>query len=181
MIVLIAAAAIWFSVNTPQHLLVDIDGGVHGSIELPSPHLYSVLFYLTTDCPIANQYAPEIRRICADFGSKGVQCFLVYADQQVPLETIRQHAAEYYGNCCPAIPDSEHVLVKQAGATVSSEVAVFSKGARLHYRGRIDDLYAALGTPRPVVTSRDLRDALDALISGGGVRVPRTEAFGCFL
>jgi hypothetical protein len=60
-------------------------------------------------------------------------------------------------------------------------VAVFSKRGQLKYRGRIDNFYAGLGTPRQVVTEHDLRDALDALIAGRTVRSPRTQAFGCFI
>jgi hypothetical protein len=51
----------------------------------------------------------------------------------------------------------------------------------VEYRGRIDDLYAALGRPRRQVTHPDLRDALDDLVAGKPVRTPRTEATGCYI
>ena len=45
----------------------------------------------------------------------------------------------------------------------------------------IDNQYAALGKPRRVVTTHDVRDALDAVLAGRAVAHPETEAFGCFI
>jgi hypothetical protein len=142
---------------------------------------WTVLFFLMTDCPISNRYAPEIQRICASYGPKGAHCFLVYVDPSTAADAVLNHVKDYKYTCCPTILDSERRLVRKAGATVSSEVAVFSNTGQLRYRGRIDNFYAALGAPRQVVTEHDLRDALDALIAGRAVRNPRTQAFGCFI
>src|SRR5262245_66234321 len=94
---------------------------------------------------------------------------------------IRKHMKYIKYTCCSAILDSNHELVKAAGATVVSEVALFANNGELKYRGRIDNLYAALGKPRQVVSERDLRNALDALIAGRSVPNSRTQAFGCFI
>ncbi|MEC7776571.1 MAG: hypothetical protein VYC32_10785, partial [Planctomycetota bacterium] len=49
------------------------------------------------------------------------------------------------------------------------------------YRGRIDDLYADLGQKRRQARNRDLRDALDAVLSGKAVKNPTTRAVGCYI
>ncbi len=162
-----------------EHILRDIDGVVHGTIERMLDARWTVLFFLMTDCPIANRYAPEIQRICSTYGPKGAQCFLVYVDAATP-EAIRSHVHDYHYRL-PAILDSGHQLVRKAGATVSSEVAVFSRTGELVYRGRIDDLHAALGSPRQQATHHDLRDALDALTTNRRVANSRTQAIGCFI
>ena len=163
-----------------EHLLRDIDGVIYGTIERMTHGKWTVLFFLTTDCPIANQYAPEIQRICNDYSPKGAQCFLVYVDPSTTTAAVRKHLKEY-NYTLPAILDSDHKLVKLAGATVSSEVAVFSDTGQLQYRGRINNFYAGLGAPRQRVTQHDLRDALDALRTGRRVLAPSTQAFGCFI
>jgi hypothetical protein len=182
-IALLAAAAIGLSfVGTPQDtVLRDIDGVAHGSLEHPSPNRLNVLFFLTSDCPVANQYAPEIKRICVSYGVSGVHCFLVYVDASMTDTQIRQHIKDFQYDCCTPIHDSEHQLVHAAKATVSSEVAIFSQGAQLKYRGRINNFYAALGTSRQHTTQHDLRDALDDLIAGRPVRETRSQAIGCFI
>jgi hypothetical protein len=162
-------------------MLRDLDGIVHGTIERMTHAKWTVLFFLMTDCPIANRYAPEIQRICTEYGPKGAQCFLVYVDPSTTGAAVRQHKEDYKYSCCPAILDSEHQLVRKAGATVRSEVAVFSNTGELKYRGRIDNFYAGVGAPRQLVTQHDLRDTLDALIAGRKVPNPITQAFGCFI
>ena len=169
-----------FSQGHPVHPLTDIDGKMHGSLEEPESK-WSVLFFLTPDCPIANQYAPEIRRICDAYESKGASCLLVYADESLSADAVRKHAKDFHASRYPAILDSGSSLVKAVGATVSSEAAIVSRGGTIEYRGRIDDFNAALGTPRQQATHHDLRDALDALVAGHRVPNLRTETIGCFL
>jgi hypothetical protein len=161
-------------------LLEDIDARLYGSLEDPARGRWTALFFVRTDCPISNRYAPEIRRICARYGEDGVECFLVYIDPNATADIVRQHRKEF-GHVVPAVLDPDHEWVRRAGATVTPEVAVFAEGARVEYRGRIDDLYAALGRPRRQVTHPDLRDALDDLVAGKPVRTPRTEATGCYI
>ena len=77
--------------------------------------------------------------------------------------------------------DPKQKLAKAVGATVSPEAVVVSpKGKRL-YRGRIDDRVAALGRKRPQPTTRELRDALEAIEQAKPVRVKETKAIGCYL
>lgn len=163
-----------------DQLLVDMDGVPYGTLASPADGKWTGLFFVRTDCPVSNQYAPEIKRICGEYESKGLQCLLVYADAYDTPDTVRRHRADF-GHALPAILDHGHALVARAGATITPEVAVFAPGAELAYSGRIDNLYNELGRPRQQVTERDLRDALDDLVAGRNVRNPRTPATGCFI
>jgi hypothetical protein len=181
LVVLSAAAAGLLRVSEPQQIILrDIDGVAHGSLENPASK-WNVLIFLLSDCPVANRYAPEIKRICSEYETKGADCFLVYEDPSMREEEIRLYMKTYGYDCCKAVRDLDHRFVRTAGVDVSSEVAVFARGSQLKYRGRIDDFYAQLGAPRPQVTRHDLRDALDDLAAGRPVREPRTSAFGCFI
>jgi hypothetical protein len=160
-------------------VLTDIEGTTWGTLSRADTANPKVLFFVRSDCPISNQYGPEIRRICADYGEAGVDCFLVYVDPAATDEDIRRHT-EDFGHTLPAIPDTARVFVNLAGATITPEVAVFSKG-EIAYRGRIDNLYEDLGRPRRVVTRHELRDALTDLSASRPVATPRTQATGCFI
>jgi hypothetical protein len=160
--------------------LIDIDGIDHGTLAAPARGRFTSLFFTRTDCPIANQYAPQIKRICADYAAAGVECLLVYVDGHLAAEDVRRHAADF-DYALPAILDREHSLVAYAGATITPEVAVLAPGAALEYRGRIDNLYVELGRPRREASERDLRNALDDLVAGRVVRRPRTQATGCYI
>lgn len=160
--------------------LIDIDGASHGTLADPARGRWSALFFVATDCPISNHYAPEIRRICAAYEPAGVQCTLVYSTPQLKANEVRAHLTQFSLGL-PAVIDHGRVLVARAGATVTPQAAVFMPGGALAYSGRIDDLYAALGRPRHSATERDLRNALDDLVAERPVRKPRTYPLGCYI
>lgn len=138
----------------------------------------SAVVFILPDCPICNSYIPVLNRIHADFAPRGINVMLIHADPETTSEKARAHAREYNIQC-PVAVDLEHTQVEKAGVSTAPEAAVFSPSGELLYRGRIDDQYAGLGKRRTVVTSHDLRDALDAILAGKPVREPRTEAVGC--
>jgi len=139
-----------------------------------------LLLFVTTDCPIANAYAPEIARICREYASRGVGCRLVYSDSSLSDADIRQHQAAFGLSGIPAVADRDHAIAKRAGAAVTPEAAVM-EGGKLLYRGRIDDRYVAWGKARVSARQRDLRRALDELAAGKTVTVERTKAVGCYI
>jgi hypothetical protein len=147
----------------------------------------SALFFVATDCPISNWYAPTIQQVCRDYAARGVDCTLVYEDVDLGATpaaldaAVRTHLREYrYGPMTAAV-DRTRVVAKRAKATITPQVVVVDRGGAIRYRGRIDNAYADLGKPRQHVTSHDLRASLDALVAGRSVPAPETEAIGCFI
>jgi len=141
----------------------------------------NVLFFVATDCPISNSYAPEIQHVCAAFGTRGVRCTLVYDDPDVTPEMVRKHEQEYRYREIPAVIDDRRKLAKHAGASITPQAVVLSGAGDVRYRGRIDNLYAGLGKPRQQVTEHDVSDALDAVLAGKPVAHPETKTFGCYI
>ncbi|HTM50851.1 MAG TPA: redoxin family protein [Bryobacteraceae bacterium] len=141
----------------------------------------SVLFFVTSDCPISNSYAPEIQRICSEYSPRGVACNLIYVDPDLTPADVRKHTAEFGYKGMPAILDSAQQLVRAAGATTTPEAALIGRSGQVLYRGRIDNLYAALGKRRPAATEKDLRKALDETLAGRPVSTPKTKAIGCYI
>jgi thiol-disulfide isomerase/thioredoxin len=140
-----------------------------------------VQFFISSDCPISNSYAPEIKRLCGEYGNKGVSCSLVYEDVGLDTTSMRKHLTEYRYDGMPAVIDSNRKIANQARATVTPEAVVIDRKGEIRYRGRIDNFYAALGKPRQQVTDHDLRDALDAVLAGKPVPHPETKALGCYI
>ena len=160
-------------------VLRDVDGDKHLLPADPAAKA-TVMYFVTHDCPISNRYGPEIRRICKDYSARGVRCLMAYVDPMIGASEIQEHRRAF-GATQPAVHDKDHFLADLAGATVTPESAVFDSAGNLVYRGRIDNLYAKLGTPRRNATELDLRDALDDLLAGRAVSRPRTQAVGCFI
>ncbi|MEI7576884.1 MAG: redoxin family protein [Armatimonadota bacterium] len=137
-----------------------------------------VLLFVLTDCPIANMFAPELKRIIKHYGEKGVQFSVVYADTNLNREDAKRHARDY-GLDCTLVLDSIHSLAKRAGATVSPEAVVISKGGQIIYRGRIDDRAVDFGKIRAEPKHFDLRVALDLTLLRKPIKMSRTKAVGC--
>ncbi len=145
-----------------------------------APNTAAVVFFVTNDCPVSNGYAQEMRRICEAYKGKA-SCTLDYIDPTLSTETVAKHFTEYNHGDYPAVIDTEHALVKASGAQVTPEVVVVLPGGQIAYRGRIDNKYVALGRARQQPTVHDLRDVLDAVLSGKPVESSRTSPIGCYI
>jgi hypothetical protein len=147
----------------------------------------NVLFFIATDCPISNSYAPEIQRVCREYGPRGVGCSLIYEDADTGAsgtrlnDEVRKHLRDYRYADIPAAVDRSRAIARQARASVTPQTVVIDRAGTIRYRGRIDNFYAALGRPRQQVTERDLRNALDSMLSGRPVLKVETEAVGCYI
>src|SRR2546427_9677142 len=95
-------------------------GGLLGAPLKPNGKA-SVLFFMATDCPISNFYAPEIQRICREYGPKGVECYRVYVDPRLSAAEVNQHAKDFGYVGVPAIVDTGHALVAKTGVTMTPE------------------------------------------------------------
>lgn len=137
-----------------------------------------VLIFTDPQCPISNAYAPELRRLVAEFEPRGVRFFLVYADPERTAEEVRSHV-QAYGYPMPAVLDGAQELTERVGARTVPEACVFTAGGELAYRGRIDDRYVDFGRQRAAPTVRDLALALEAVLVGRLPARPWPAAIGC--
>jgi hypothetical protein len=140
----------------------------------------TVLIFTRSDCPISNRYAPEVQRLADRFGPLGIAFWLVYVDPDEEPQAIRRHLEEY-GYGLPALRDTEHRLVRLAGARVTPEAAVYTPGRELVYGGRIDNRYSDYDRKRFSPTKRDLEEALEGLLAGRAPEVKRSPAVGCYI
>lgn len=138
----------------------------------------TVLIYVLDGCPISAKYSPEIGRLVRDYPK--VRFYLVHTDPQTTVARAKAHRAEFHIPC-PELLDRRHELVKLAKPTAVPTVALFDANRRIRYQGRIDDRFPALGIERAKPARQDLRIALDEVLAGKAVSVPRTVAVGCSL
>mgnify|MGYP001979858448 CR=1 FL=1 len=130
---------------------------------------------------MTNKYSREIQRIAAEYKKHKIKSGLVYVDPDMNLKDVTRHMKDFgYGNQT-AFLDKRHELVKATGAKVTPETVVVVGNGVVAYRGRIDNFYEDLGVGRKQVTKRELRAALDAILKGQKVAVPRAMAVGCFI
>lgn len=143
-----------------------------------------VVVFSSTDCPIANALAPELERIHRDLEARGGRLFLVHARSDLDAATSAAHATQY-GLTMPVLIDNELTLARSLGAVVTPEAVVLRFAERdlwtVVYRGRINDLYVALGRRRAAATSHDLRRAIDAALAHRPIDFEPVAAVGCWI
>jgi len=162
-------------------LVQSLSGAPVDALLAPAGTKAIVFLFTSTDCPISNRYAPEIKRVATEFAGKGIVFRLVYPNPADEAAAIHAHMTAFsYAGAVEALRDPAHALVKFTKATVTPEAAVVA-GGRVVYRGRIDDRHVDLGLERPAPTQHDLADALSAVIAGQRVPHATTRAVGCFI
>ena len=138
-----------------------------------------MLLFLGTECPVSNGYAPEYRRLAETYAGKGV---LLLRHPPRPRRDARRSppstrpSTACRSRCCST---RRRRCARQAGVKVVPEAVVLSPKGSVLYRGRIDDLYTPDGKRREEPKTRDLEEALQAVLAGKPPPVAQTKAFGC--
>ncbi len=135
-----------------------------------------VVAVLSFKCPLARDYFEPLSAVAAEYGPKGVAVVGVVPNE-TPEEVARQ-AAEFKA-AFPVFADRGLAAADALKATHTPEVFVLDARRVVRYRGRVDDKFGARLKANPETTRHDLRSALDEVLAGKAVSVPRTPCVGC--
>jgi thiol-disulfide isomerase/thioredoxin len=170
----------------PYFKLPGVDGKDHALSEFKEAKLLLVLF-TCNHCPTAQAYEERILKLHSEYKEKGVALVAIspnddlavrldelgYTDVGDSFDDMKLRAKER-GFTFPYLYDGETQSVSKAyGVVATPQAFLFDAERKLQYVGRIDDAEAKM------VTSHDLRNAIDALLAGKAVRVATTRTFGC--
>ncbi|MBZ2185068.1 MAG: redoxin family protein [Bryobacter sp.] len=131
----------------------------------------TVVTFISTQCPISNDYNDRMISLHNKFTGKGVKFFFVNANSTEPLAVVAEHA-KAVGFPFPVYKDEN--AADKLNAQVTPESFVFDKTGELLYHGYVDDARNAAR-----VQNHGLRDAIEAALAGKGVSQANTKAFGC--
>ncbi len=137
-----------------------------------------VLMFMANRCPTARVYTERINAIQRDYATRGVQVVGINSDDQYlfPLESLPEmkRIATERRYEFPYLKDDTQELGKGIGAIVTLHAFVLDEQRAVRYRGRVDD-----SRDPNLARTRDLRDAIEALLEGREVKVPETRPFAC--
>lgn len=159
--------------------LLDTSGESHSLRSEPGRKAL-VCVFLSTECPIANGYVPELNRQFAALrdAKSGVHFFGVISDPQTTRAAAAGHVTKFQFEF-PVLFDSSGILAQALKPTHTPEAFVVDASNKLAYRGRIDDLYADLGKKRTAATQHELADAIAAVLGGKAPARSHAEPVGC--
>ena len=176
---LVAGVALAACSRPAGPVIVDCQGAEHAPLEITGDAVHVVVF-VSHECPIANGYAPTLRKLQAKWsGDPRTSLFLVHVDPDLTVAAAMAHAKDYD---LPGtiLMDPRQVLARACGATITPEAIVVSaKG--IGYRGRIDDQWRKLGSRAPEASQHDLLNAVSTVLQGDAVAQPFPKAVGCLL
>ena len=140
-------------------------------------HKAWVLIFLSNTCPLAQRYTSRIKAFEEEYKAQGVQFIGINAS---PADTIVDVAwyQQEHGLPFPMLSDIDGSACRDLGVTRTPEALILDKDKVLRYRGRIDDQYR-LGGVKPFIGRKDLVEALEDVLAGKEVRVPKTKTEGC--
>jgi len=171
----------------PDFCLKGVDGLKHCLKDYADAKVLMIAF-ICNHCPTSQLYESRIKQIAEDYKDRGVAVVAIepnnpnavrldemgYTDVGDSFEEM-QIRAEYRHFNFPYLYDGEDQKISNLyGPTATPHVFIFDRDRKLRYEGRVDN------NPRePLVTQRDARLALDALLAGRPVPVAKRPAVGC--
>jgi peroxiredoxin len=130
--------------------------------------------FVATKCPVSNAYNTRMAALGKEYAAKGIPLVGINSNKTEPAAEVKEHA-EKHGFTFPVLKDEGNRIADAYGATKTPEVFVLDPKGILIYHGRIDE-----NQDEPAnVKSPDLRNALEAVLSGKPVPAAETKAFGC--
>ncbi len=141
--------------------------------------VWKVVVFLAPLCPICQDYTYFLNALHNEWAAAEapVEMVGVFPEGSTSQKDI-EGFADTYGVTWPLQLDREGAAV-DLNARWTPEVFVLDTLGRVHYRGRVNDLYVSLGKHRPKPKRHDLRDAVAALLAGQAPPDSVTQAIGC--
>ena len=132
-----------------------------------------VVIFVATECPVSNAYNSRMESIYNDYKNKNVTLVGINSNKAEDIGRIKEHAKSK-GLTFPILKDEKNIIADKFRASVTPEVFVLNNNFEVLYHGRIDD-----SRDESDVEKKDLRNALDEILSDKQVSDPVTKAFGC--
>jgi peroxiredoxin len=132
------------------------------------------VIFVATKCPVSNAYNTRMAALGKEYAAKGVLLVGINSNKTEPAAEVKEHA-EKHGFSFPVLKDDGNKIADAYGATRTPEVFVLDPKGNLLYHGRIDENQDDAKNVR----SPDLKNALEAVLSGKPVPTAETKAFGC--
>lgn len=165
----------------PNFRLLGVDGR-HWSPSDFSKHKALVVIFMCNHCPYVIAVQDRINDLAQEYGPRGVAVVGINSNdtQKYPADSFEamKTRAKEKGFVFPYLLDETQQVARDFGAVCTPDPFVFEQeGGQfvLRYHGRIDDSWKEPGK----VTTRDLAQALEAILAGKRPDGHQHPAMGC--
>jgi hypothetical protein len=168
--------------SVPSFNLPDVrDGKVLASAELTGDRGGQglLVMFICRHCPYVKHVEAELARLGRD-APRGLAVVAIGSNdakgypEDAPASLAEQ--ARLAGFTFPYLFDESQSVARAFGAACTPEFFLYDAQRKLRYHGQLDDSRPGNGKP---VTGKDLRGAIEAVMSGKDVPTPQHPAIGC--
>lgn len=132
-----------------------------------------VIMFWATECPYVQPFNDRINKFVKEYQDKGFVFWAINSNNTESVERVIEHAKSN-NYIFPMLKDNNNVVADMFEATRTPEVFVLDNNRTVLYHGRIED-----SSHKEKVTSYDLKNALDEILTGKEITVKSTKSFGC--
>jgi peroxiredoxin len=139
-----------------------------------------LVMFLCNHCPFVKHVRAELARIGRDYQERGLAVVAIssndvskYPDDSP--EKMREES-EAAGYTFPYLYDETQEVAKAYKAACTPDFYLYDRQRKLVYRGQLDDSRPRNGLP---LTGRDLRAAIDAVLTGKPAPAQQMPSIGC--
>ncbi len=136
-----------------------------------------VVVFLGTACTISNCQLIELAQLHKQYSGKGVQFLGINSNQQDKIADVARHAKDNEIPF-PVLKDVGAKVAEKFRAQRTPEAFVLDEKRVVRYSGRINDQFG-IDYKKLRPTTRELGDAIDAVLARKAVVVLQTAAPGC--
>ena len=139
-----------------------------------------LVMFICNHCPYVKHVRQELGKLYQDYKNKGLAVVGInsndtenYPDDSPPK---MKKMAEENNWQFPYLLDETQEIAKKYRAACTPDFFLYDKERKLRYRGRLDESRPDSGKP---VTGKDLRAAIDAVLTGKLVANDQKPSMGC--
>jgi len=164
----------------PNFTLSDAVTGKKMSLDSLKSDKATLIMFICNHCPYVKHVQKELVDLANDYQAKGISVIAINSNDvdNYPEDSPEnmKKVAKAWQYPFPYLFDKTQEIAKAYQAACTPDFYIFDKNLKCVYRGQLDDSRPNNGIP---VTGRDIRAALDSILSGQAVDSLQKASVGC--
>ena len=178
--VMVESTMLALGTAAPAFSLTDVVSGNTVTLDNFAESKGLLVMFICVHCPFVKHVEQELAKIGHDYAEQGLDIVAISSNsikthpQDAPEHMKEQAAVQGFN--FPYCYDETQAVAKAYTAACTPDFFLFDADLKLAYRGQLDDSRPSNGKP---VTGKDLRAAIDQVLSGQSLPEAQTPSVGC--
>lgn len=164
----------------PEFSLIDTISEKNLALQTLKGEKGTLIAFICNHCPFVVHINPEFSKMAKEYQSKGIGFIAISSNdvENYPQDAphLMAQKANEEGYTFPYLYDETQEVAKSYDAACTPDFYLFDRNLELIYRGQMDDSRPGNGIP---VTGKNLRDALNNMLSGNEINAIQKPSIGC--